>query len=72
MNIILREERYFSFKHHGYGYKTEVYVNSRGLAQFIISGIPGAEHDITLARRSVEWLGESNYVIADSGYQGLQ
>ena len=47
-------KRYYSGKHQLYGLKTQTLHNRRGFILHYISGIPGATHDLTIARQNIE------------------
>eukprot|EP01121_Diplochlamys_sp_Union-15-3_P019086 TRINITY_DN7098_c0_g3_i1.p1 TRINITY_DN7098_c0_g3~~TRINITY_DN7098_c0_g3_i1.p1 ORF type:complete len:100 (+),score=21.66 TRINITY_DN7098_c0_g3_i1:321-620(+) len=57
---------WFSGKHKQYGIKTQTIHAMSGAVVHFISGIPGADHDLTCIT------GSSKYwaVLADKGYQG--
>jgi hypothetical protein len=47
-------KRFYSGKHKAYGLKTQTLHNRRGFVLHCISGIPGAVHDLTIARQNIE------------------
>jgi hypothetical protein len=69
---------YFSGKHHMYGLKSQVVTRRDGTAVHVMSGVPGARHDMKLFRDTVESLealiaahpGEPVEFLADMGYMG--
>ena len=79
-------KRYYSGKHKMYGLKSQTLHNRRGFTLHFISGIPGAMHDLTIARQYIDVIrpflirpregddidsdGEWS-ILVDSGYKGL-
>ena len=48
------QKRFFSGKHKAYGLKSQCLHNRLGFVLHCVSGIPGAVHDITIARQNVD------------------
>lgn len=51
--------------------KMENWVDFRGICTFFQTGIPGATHDITIAKTSIQTINQylgANFAVADSGY----
>lgn len=47
-------KRYFSGKHKAYGLKSQCLHNRQGFVLHCVSGIPGAVHDLTIARQNID------------------